>query len=77
MTTALILNWRYVESFEVLTSKNLFDINFMRQFSKPGVYLWAEQGAACNGIRPDRVRLERAALRLNYALLILNNCSSF
>ena len=45
MTTVLTLNWRYVESFELLTSKNLFDINFIRQFSKPGVYLWVEQGA--------------------------------
>ena len=45
MQATLTLNWHYIESFALLTGDKIYDVGFMRQFSKPGVYLWVEQGA--------------------------------
>lgn len=45
MQATLTLNWHYIDSFTLLTGEKIYDASFMRQFSKPGVYLWVEQGA--------------------------------
>lgn len=45
MQATLTLNWHYIESFALLTGDKIYDVGFMRLFSKPGVYLWVEQGA--------------------------------
>ncbi|CAM5210906.1 hypothetical protein [Alishewanella longhuensis] len=45
MQATLTLNWHYIESFALLTGDKIYDVGFMGLFSKPGVYLWVEQGA--------------------------------